>query len=189
LPGTQSKYAPVRAGERLFQGEVISGVIQVRLPLQSIGAEELKLDEVIHPFAVIFTQDCDLEQDFEGRKAGRAKLEHVLFCQAVPTTNLKSQVSLGKERWKLLTENRDIRYQCIENVIAGDDSESLGIPSLGIDFKSYFTIPVDEVYKRIEIGQIARRARLVTPYAEHLLHRFCSFQSRVPLPVGHVIPL
>jgi hypothetical protein len=33
------------------------------------------------------------------------------------------------------------------------------------------------------------RSRLVTPYAEHLLSRFCDFQSRVPLPENHNVPL
>src|SRR5215212_3188567 len=53
----------------------------------------------------------------------------------------------------------------------------------------FFTVPADELYKRIELQQIPRRTRFVTPYAEQLLHRFCNFQARIPLPENHDVAL
>jgi hypothetical protein len=34
-----------------------------------------------------------------------------------------------------------------------------------------------------------RQSRLLTPYAEHLLHRFCNYQCRIPLPENHEVQL
>lgn len=148
------------------------------------------MDEVVHPFVIVLTQDCDLEQDFElrGTQDGGA-LPHLLLCEAAATSDLKAKVSPGKDIWKRIIQNKDERYQCLEEVPAEQDAISHGIPSLGCDFKRYFTAPTDEVYKRIDLSEIARRSRLLTPYAEHLLHRFCNFQARVPLPQAHKVNL
>jgi len=183
LPGQVSKYTPVAAADRLHQGEILAGLIQVRQTLVTIGTENAQIQETIFPFVIVLTQDCDLEQGFTG------KLGNVLLCEAVPTAELKSKVPPGKDIWKRVIQNKDERYQCFESVPAELDSAGQGIPSLGCDFKLFFTVPADEVYKRIELQQITRRTRLVTPYAEHLLYRFCHFQARVPLPENHEVPL
>ena len=188
-----TKYAAVQVGERLYQGEIVEGLIQVRQTLETIGANgPLRLDEIAHPFAIVMTQDCDLEQDFclrSGGHEGPSRLANILFCEAIATTDLKAKVPQGKDIWKRVIQNKDERYQCLESVPPNQDLLGAGIACLGCDFKRYFTVPPDEVYRRIELRQIRRRTRLVTPYAEHLLSRFCVFQSRVPLPENHEVPL
>lgn len=62
----------------------------------------------------------------------------------------------------------------------------MGLPELGIDFKKIFTIPTDEIYQRIALGQVKRRAVLVSPYLEHLSSRFAYFLSRIALPQEHL---
>lgn len=188
-----SKYIAVELGERLHQGEILEALIQVRQSLETIGKDgPPQLDEVVHPFAIVMTQDCDLEQDFKLRKGicqGQAPLANVLFCEAMATTDLKAKVPQGKDIWKRVVQNKDERYQCLEAVPPDQDLAGTGITCLGCDFKRYFTVPAEEVYLRIELGQTSRRGRLKTPYAEHLLSRFCIFQSRVPLPENHKVPL
>lgn len=183
MPGQIPKYTPVAPHDRLRQGEILAGLFQVRQTLATIGAVNAQIEEIVHPFAIVLTQDCDLEQGFEG------KLGRVAFCEAVPTTELKSKLPPGKDIWKRVIQNKDERYQCVESVPAEQDLARQGIPSLGCDFKTFFTVPADEVYRRIELQQISRRSRLVTPFAEHLLHRFCHFQARIPLPENHDVPL
>jgi hypothetical protein len=102
---------------------------------------------------------------------------------------MKNSVPPGKDIWKRIIQNKDERYQCLEAVPPAQDLTREGIPSLGCDFKRFVTIPIDEVYKRLELNPAIRRARLLTPYAEHLLHRFCNFQSRIPLPENHEVQL
>lgn len=191
MPGRVAKYASVPDGDRLRQGEILAGLIQIRQTLATIGAQNAQLLEIIHPFAVVLTQDCELAQDFAARESGdeNRQLPSILVCEAVATIDLKLKLPPGKDIWKRVIQNKDERYQCLEEVPANQDAASQGIPSLGCDFKRFFTAAADEVYRRIELQQIVRRSRLVTPYAEHLLHRFCNFQARIPLPENHDVLL
>ncbi|MGA2584439.1 MAG: hypothetical protein ABSG31_14275 [Tepidisphaeraceae bacterium] len=212
MPAQLVKYAPILPGERLHQGEILAGVIHVRQSLDSIGTERVQTNEIAYPYAIVLTQDCDLSQDATARETeARAlqnpslmndeefrkkhdngqkhKIENIICCTAQATGDLKSLAAQQKDLWKRVTQNLDIRFQCLEAVPAEQDSARQGLPSLGCDFRRFFTVPTDEIYKRIELGQIARRTHLVTPYAEHLLYRFCNFQARVPLPENHNVPL
>jgi hypothetical protein len=59
------------------------------------------------------------------------------------------------------------------------------MPELGIDFKRYFTVPTDDVYRQFALGQeigVQRRAVLRPPFREDLAQRFYFFQARVALP-------
>jgi hypothetical protein len=55
---------------------------------------------------------------------------------------------------------------------------------LGLDFKNYFTIPVDDTYAQAEKLK-NRRAVLRNYYAEHLSVRFFFYQLRIALPKEH----
>lgn len=212
MPAQVDKYAAVVSTERLRQGEIITGLVRVRQSLDSIGSQDIGVDEVTHPYLIVMTQDCDLAQDADAREvqakakrdhsllndpefkkklenAPKLRIENVLFCEAMSTSDMKASVPPGKDIWKRIIQNKDERYQCLEAVPAEQDLGGQGIPSLGCDFKRFFTIPIDEVYRRLELNPSARRAQLRTPYAEHLLHRFCNFQCRIPLPENHEVPL
>lgn len=189
LPERLPKYCSVKEGDRLFQGEILAGLVQVRQVLSTIGtAANAAIEEITHPFSVILTQDCDLEQDHSARTDPNKKpllSMNVLLCQAVLTTELRGQVPEGKDIWKRIAQNKDERYQCIEYVPPQLDAAGEGIASLGCDFKRYFAVSADELYRRMELRQIKRRCKLVTPYAEHLQSRFCYFLSRLPLAENH----
>lgn len=195
MPDRQQKYEAVPLDGRLYQGEIVSGLIQAYQRLDTIGAEGPPvLEERVHPFAIIVTQDCDLESDFRNRSRDQSErkplsLINVLFCETIETARLKGTLPPGKDIWKRVIQNKDERYQCLEVVPNEQDTQTTGIASLGIDFKRYFTIPIDEVYKRIKVGQVHRRCRLITPYAEHLVSRFFYFQSRFALPQDHDVPM
>lgn len=206
------KYAAIAAGERLHQGEILTELVRVRQSLDSIGTKDIGVDEVTHPYLIVMTQDCDLAQDADARdvqakaannqsllndpefkrkldNAPKLRIENVLFCEAMSTSDMKNSVPPGKDIWKRIIQNKDERYQCLEAVPPAQDLVGQGMPSLGCDFKRFVTIPIDEVYRRLELNPTLRRARLLTPYAEHLLHRFCNFQSRIPLPENHEVQL
>ena len=74
------------------------------------------------------------------------------------------------------------------------DAVGKGFSELAIDFKRYFTIPPDEVRRRLDLetpvpGSEAIRARrrsvFMSPYLEHLSTRFAQYFSRVALPEQH----
>ena len=65
MPDRQPKYAKSVVGDRLWQGEVVSGVVQLRSRLDTIGSSDgVILHEVIHRYAIVLTQDCDLLRMF-----------------------------------------------------------------------------------------------------------------------------
>lgn len=212
MPDQRDKYVAVVAGDRLRQGEVLSNFVRVRQSLDSIGALDISIEEIVHPYLIVMTQDCDLEQDADAREiqaraandesllddpefkkrldnAPRRMIANALFCEAMSISDMKNSVPRSSEIWNRIRLNKDERYQCLEVAPLHQDSAGVGLPCLGCDFKRFVTIPIDEVYRRLELDPSVRRARLLTPYAEHLLHRFCNFLSRIPLPEQHDVRL
>jgi hypothetical protein len=174
----------------LRQGEVLSSLVQAHLNVQSLETQEPVVDFRNHPYAIVITQDCDVIQDHTLRQANPASdiTPNVLFCEVVSAEDLHSTVQnsgLRSQDWRNLKQNKLERYQFLERVLPEKDVLEIGLPSLGIDFKRYFTIPTSEVYFRIRSGEAQRRCRLVDPYLQHLSARFFSYQSRVALPADH----
>lgn len=188
----QPKYARSADNDRLWQGEVLSGLIVLRPRLETIAPDiQTVLDEVTHPYAIVLTQDCDLESDY-GRDASRrhgVSLPSIILCEATPISALRGACPPGKDIWKRISQNKDERYHCLEMIPPDLDAAGQGVAPLGIDFKRYFTMPTAEVYRRIELGQAKRRARLITPYAEQLSCRCFHFQCRIALPEDHDVSL
>jgi hypothetical protein len=161
------------------------------MALESVLTNEPELDYVNHPFAIVLTQDCDLDQDWKARHAGtelgpsvsQGGLPTILFAEMNTAESLRGRVG-ASDLWKRVRQNKDERYQFLESVPPDEEALSEGLPELGVDFKRYFTIQRDEAYKRIE-EQARRRCRLVSPYLEHLTTRFCYYQFRVALPEDH----
>jgi len=149
------------------------------------------MEEIRHPQAVVITQDCDLEQDFKARQAASSKnaadklIPNILLLEAISATELLAGLS-GSDIRKRVRQNKDERYHVFQKVEASDDSEGAGLPSLGADFKRYFTVPTDELYAQLA-SNAKRRTCLFSPYMEHLAKRFADFQSRVALPKDHKI--
>ncbi len=168
----------------LRQAEIVSDIVQVKL--QS-GEQENKPPgvELVHPFAVILSQDCDLNWDFKARQENRQfSLPNVLFCEVVTAQELRGTQEIRSDIWKRIRQNQDERYQFLQAIPPENDAQGLGLPELGLDFKRYFTIPTEEVYRQVVVSA-KRRTRLLSPYAEHLGSRFFQFQSRVALPTEH----
>jgi hypothetical protein len=192
-------YTPSRDGP-LRQGEILTGLKRVVPEPGSALGEQLKADIIEHRFAVILSQDCDLEQDYSARyeiednetaqqSAGRErkKLSCVLFCDAIPVDELKGRIADGRV-FSFAEKNKNERYQFLREVKAEEDAHGKGIPAgLGLDFKRYFSLAAEDVYAQISILK-NRRTVLQTPYAEHLSVRFFEYQLRIALAKEHHIP-
>lgn len=166
-------------------------MVQQRRSFRSLSADKPEIEEIRHPFAVIVSQDCDLEQDFECRtgvpqseKADDTRIPNVLLAEAVTVRELVESLAPGKDIRKLVFANRHERYHVFEEVHASGDAQGVGLPALGIDFKRYFTIPTDELYAQLK-GSKKRRCHLNNPYLEHFGKRFVDFLSRIALPRQH----
>jgi hypothetical protein len=181
-------------GDRLWQGEILQNVLQLKPSLDSIQnpGGEIEVLQVTHDFAIVMSQDCDLFRDHKRRQEGAAiALPNILLCDLYHAEVLRAKINaedqLGRKEWKkLIAPNQSERFQYLQKVEANEDLQGEGMPALAIDFRLYFTIPTDELYHRLT-QEIRRRARLNSPYIEHLAHRFFKFQGRVALPSDHAI--
>ena len=177
------------ASAPLRQGEILTGVLQFRLDLAAVGADEVSGRLLRHAFVVVMTQDCDLDQDFRVRSEGKANdklLPGILFCEVATAQELFGRIKQTNVKlWDRIKINKDERFHFLQKVEPACDRLQEGLPELAIDFKRYFTLPTEEIYKRIEIGEARRRCLLVSPYLEHLSSRFAHFLSRVALPEDH----
>lgn len=198
--GTSSSiavYIRIQASDPLRQTEILTNVVQKRQSIRSLGGKTPVLEEIRHPYAIVITQDCDLEQDFKARNAESAKesttdksatdklLPNILLLEAISTIELLGKVS-GKDIRKRVRQNQDERYHVLQKIEPGEDAEGAGLPSLGVDFKRVFTVPTDELYAQLK-SNAKRHSWLATPYLEHLAKRFANFQCRIALPKEHEI--
>lgn len=179
-------YQPSEAGP-LRQGEIITNLRQSYLQLASLGLDKPIIQHYQHPYAIVATQDCDLDQDYKARneQAGADKrLPNVLFCQMITATELRGSAGLNSTIWTQVKINKHERYHFFQRITPEQDTLQQGLPELSVDFKRYFTVPTDEVYERLK-AEAQRRCRLVSPYLEHFSTRFAHYQSRVALPQDH----
>ena len=180
----QAQRAPIYTRDSLAaelrQSEIISGLIQA---LWNPSTEEVEFRE--HPYAVVLTQDCDLLWDYEKRqKDGAGSLDSVLLYTADPAHEVRARTE-GRDIWKRIIQNNDERYHLLEFVGPEVDICGEGIGGLILDFKSFFTLPPEDIYRQIESQTARRRCRLEMPYREHLQCRAAYYFQRVTLPTPH----
>lgn len=186
-------YRPSEYDVALVQGEIISGLIQLRPNLETIRLDDIKFSRQVHPFAIVASQSCDLDWDYNLRKddsgldekSQHKLLPNILFCEMTTATRLRGRTDINSSLWSNIKINKNERYHFFQKVLPEQDLLSEGIDELAVDFKRYFTLPSDEVYERIAIGEAQRRCCLDSPYAEHFSTRFAYFLQRVALPEDH----
>jgi hypothetical protein len=188
-------FISVADAPRLYQGEVLSNFVErtVRWVATGEDGDEFGFDEVIHPYVVVVSQDCDLEQDAGARSRERqqdeqqranAVLGRVLLVVASEFERAKDWFP-GSDVRKRAKQNKDERYHFLSAIPQPVDAASEGVAALVLDFKRVFTYPMEELLRAIARGETRRRARLITPYAEHLSDRLGYFVQRVGLPRDH----
>ena len=178
----------------LRQGEILSDVLQaVPAPGTLSGSAAISIKK--HPLCVVISQDCDLEQDYRARETQPTELQgksdapsdkllpNVLLCEVHEAATVLARI-LGKDIKKRINQNKDERYQYLQQIGAAQDVLGSGIPALIIDFKRYFTVPTDDLYSQLRANS-KRRTVLAPQYVEHLSSRFAYYLSRVALPRDH----
>ena len=187
--------SPDDVGSSLRQGEILSDVAELKVDPETICSVDADSNyefvPVTHPFAIVVSQDCDLEQGYNftihSKGNSRHELPSILFCQAQDIDKFRtSEIYKGlfkSSTFKNDFKNNDLlRYHFIQETPLEFDVCGEGLPELGIDFKRYFSIPIAEIYVRIELGHTHRRTVLKSPYRDHFSRRFFNFNNRIALP-------
>jgi hypothetical protein len=190
LAQTAKIYIKPSLDEPLRQGEILSTLTQLPLDPENIDLDSPVIKKIIHPWAIIVSQDCDLDWDFKARQSRDESqqsklLPNILFCMVPTAEELRGRTGINSSLWKRIRTNKDERYHFFQKAEVEDDFLGQGLPELAVDFKRYFTIPTNEVYFQLHHGETERRTRLLSPYLEHFSTRFAYFQSRVALPEDH----
>lgn len=175
----------------LRQGEILTGVVQYN-PVASelsLESEEMSFEPIIHPYAIVITQDCDLDWDHRARQSGDAQLSKllnsVILCEIATAREVRDIADknvMNSGEWNLVKSQRHERFYFFEKIPVECELEQVGLPELTADFKKIFGINAAILYRQMEIGITKRRAILSSPYLEHFSRRYNSFHGRVALP-------
>jgi hypothetical protein len=175
-----SVFSITELANELRQGEIITGLTQYFYDPVTEDVERL-----IHPYSIILSQDCDLLRDHESRKEGSdGALTSVLLYIAEPAKDVKGSIG-GTDIWKRVIANNNERYHLLSQVPTELDLKAEGMPNLLLDFREFFTLPPEEIYRQCTSGQAVRRCRVDMPYREHLQSRAAFYFQRVMLPEPH----
>ena len=81
---------------------------------------------------------------------------------------------IDSKRWKIVQNNQNPRYHFLKG------EKMYQVPNIVIDFKHYYTIPRDELYKNYKNHYIGSINEL---FREALSQRFAYYLSRIGLPL------
>ncbi len=179
----KSQYIKLRKS-RFCQGDILRD-IYISFGSDLGESDKKQLERHYLPYCIIMTQDCDLNSDHVERIKNRGHdkyLQAILLCPAYQEDlffagthieNWQMQQMSSKLKDRIKENNYFERYHHIE----GDHTSA--IPNLVIDFKHFFTVPRDLIYKdRKKIYLIT----LNELFRERLSQRFANYLSRFGLP-------
>lgn len=201
-------YYPSSKESAVRQGEILTGIVEFipnEIPspelLYGEGEVALSFRSRVHPFAIVVTQDCDLDWDYAARteeanladpnseqKYRYKKLHSVILCEVDTARNIRNISDKGlmnRAAWDLVKSNRHERFHFLEGVSSEFDLQQEGMDELTVDFKRLFGIDAEKLYDQIRTGLCRRRSFLIAPYLQHFSSRFSTFHSRVALPEPH----
>jgi hypothetical protein len=201
LSRIENHYRRHNAG-RVVQGDILKDIMFFEWDIASSDPNDVCLIENNLRYVVVLSQDCDLDHDFKNRSDRNAEkhdayLQSILVCPAYLKEDFKAGEHLkrledakdecngrsqefnlkmetkGGENWKKILKNLDPRYHSLK----GD--EQYLVPDLIIDFKHYYTLPVNYLYRIYESHYVASLEEL---FREALCQRFSFYLSRIGLP-------
>ncbi len=146
----------------------------------------ISTDVIDIPFFVVLTQACDLEQDFEERSKGNHKrsdkiINSLLVCPAYLAEELREGIHLKPLKidringavWKNIESNNHKRFHFLKG------NDKLAIPDLVLDFKQYYTLPLEKIYGLYGAHYFCSIDNM---FKENLSQRFANYLSRIGLP-------
>jgi len=175
------------AKNRVCQGDIYRDVACLEYAIESEGVVEIS--QIVFPYVVVLTQDCDLHQDSkveQGEMGDHDKrllsvivaplynAEHVYQGEHLSELQMEMcKINRKKTPGQNLRQNQTPRYHYLEF-----PPDVPIVPSI-VDFKHYFTVNVEYLKQQRPSKHVCCLDYL---YREDLSHRFASFLSRIGLP-------
>ncbi|MCV0377403.1 hypothetical protein [Microbacterium sp.] len=173
--------------------------------------EEAEVDWPRLQWALVVSQDCDLEFDFRARtklreigdppahgqerrdwneasiKAQAKVMTMIILCQADVSDAVMAASNLTGAERRWAKSNQHERFHHLQSIPPDVDLSGTGVPELMLDFKRFIAVPAGELMARVALGpesdrRAERRAVLVSPYKEEVLVRYHNYHGRVAVP-------
>jgi hypothetical protein len=190
----QAIYKPSHKNTSLRQGEILTNVTQYNVEPMAPSEDQpdisLSTVPIIHPYAIVVTQDCDLDWDYKARTEKNHNpskfLNSVVLCEISTAEEVrKTADNMNGKEWGLVSSQRHERYYFFEKIHIDYELQKKGLPELTADFKKVFAIDAATLYYQVNNDMVLRRAILCSPYLEHFSRRYYSFHGRVALPAQY----
>ncbi|NQE35189.1 hypothetical protein [Microcoleus asticus] len=191
----QAIYQRSNKNTSLRQGEILTNVTQYNVDPAALSSEQpdisLSVNQITHPYAIVVTQDCDLDWDYKARAEKEQSkpdkfLNSVILCEISKAEEVrKSGNNMNRKEWELVSTQRHERFYFLEKIDVDYELQQQGLPELTVDFKRVFAIEAATLYYQLNNGMTLRRAILCSPYLEHFSRRYYSFHGRVALPAQY----
>lgn len=178
-----SIYRSTKSSKRLCQGDILK---DLQFAIGNSSSDSIK-DLVFLNFAVVLSQDCDLQSDFLNRKGDHSDQDKYLssilvcpaykieeFAQGCHLNDWKMKPFYQKEIEKLHKNDEFKRYHYLPG-----ETTKFFVPELVLDFKHFFTLPRDFLYRQKKDKYVASLSEL---FREELSQRFSNYLSRIGLP-------
>lgn len=187
----QAIYQIPNSNSSLRQGEILTDLVQYNPDVGKLtqDTQEISFTSISHPYAIVITQDCDLDWDYKARNNANIHpsklLNSIILCEvslAKDVREIEEKSIMNRGEWDLVKSQRHERFYFFEKIPTECELQQIGIPELTADFKKVFGMDAATLYRQIDLGVVKRRAFLTSPYLEHFSRRYHSFQGRVALP-------
>jgi len=166
----------------LRQGEILSNVVQyVYDPVEDVT------QGILHDYAILGAQDCDLERAHEALGTDAEPLNGALLFPCSPVPEGRANAGINSKIWAHTKINANERYQVLQRVPENLDLQGAGVPDLLIDFRNYFTLSYAQISHQLQHEELRRHASLEPPYREHFQSRAMSYLARIALDPVHEI--
>lgn len=183
---------------RLCQGDILKDLSFT----MHLTGDESGIDKINLPYAVVMSQDCDVDLDHKMRLKEKELLKTftpsshpdkfrsvhdkflptILVCPAyladsfIAGSHIKDRLmkTSSKSEFEKIQKNNEFnRYHFLHQ-----DTDN-GVPELVVDFKHFFTVPIDIAYTQRKNAYLVTITEL---FRESLSQRFASYLSRFGLP-------
>lgn len=176
----------VKSENRICQGDILEDFQHKFLYYQN---EEKAIISITLPYAIVLSQDCDLEQDYNQRQDNASStndkfMQSILVCPAYIAESFKRGEHLknmglimntwGRDKWKDIKSNQNQRFHYFPNDPANN------MPEIVVDFKQYYTIPRDDIYP---LHKEKYKISIAPLFREDISLRFATYLARIGLPI------
>lgn len=175
----------VKSESRICQGDIVEDFQHKFIYFQN---EEKAIILITLPYAIVLSQDCDLEQDYHQRKNASLTndkfMQSILICPGYIAERFKRGEHLrnmglimntwGGDKWKDIKSNQNQRFHYFP------ENTTSSMPEIVVDFKHYYTIPREDIYA---LHKEKYKISIAPLFREDISLRFATYLARIGLPI------